>query len=146
MKFIKKIFASNQGFTLLEMLICLLVMTLIVHNILMFMKVVKKFDYTFSLEQQLITASFQMNDDMLLSKNIICSGKTFMAETYSNNQIIYSFNGEKLVRQVNFSGHVIMLYDVQNLRFFEQANYCIMEVVDERQKKHQMVVGQIIFK
>lgn len=136
------IFASNKGYTLIEGLVGLLIMSMIVFLILNLMNVIK-FGYNDNYEdRERILFVMQSNEDFLASQEVYVQNNVVYFEYYNNITVNYKFKNNKLIRQVNNQGYEILINNLKKINFWEENNNILYQLQNFQKQEIYGILGK----
>lgn len=135
------IIATNKGFTMIEILIALFVISCVMLLLLQFMYISKNNYFDNYYTRQIDMLIIQSEDDFLETKKCMISGNKLLLERYDDNRVTYEFSSDKLIRKVNNRGSEVLLYELQNITFWKDGERIYMRGAFKNDQKFEEILG-----
>lgn len=137
-------FVSNKhGFTLLESLVALVVMSILLINMSLFVKVIITQAKSYNNESQVEVLATQMREELLYTDFYVLTPISLHISSYDRQFTDYIYTGKKLYRKRNLVGNELVFQNVKLLWFSENQSGIKLNVqFDSDSKIHEMYLGR----
>lgn len=139
----KKNVLTNKGFTLLEALMSMFVMTFLTFLILQWVNIIGTTTVNFEHQKQIIImTNYVQNDFIGIQKYNILNNKVELID-FNNETISYELRDKKIIRQKNNKGYEVLVTGVDKINFTKSTigNYITMEVIFSDQEKIETILS-----
>lgn len=136
----KKFVMKNSGFTLMEALVSIFIMSSIIFLLLNFLLLIKEnINYDKNISSY-TTSIIHIKEDFLESKKYkIKKGNLFLYK-YNKEDVSYIFDNNRLIRKVNDKGYEIILNNVKKLKFEKENDIVYLNVLFFKDKENKKEV------
>lgn len=136
---------NNKGFTLLEGLMGMFVMSVLVMLILQMVLVLNDTMISYYNKRQDTLFIMQANRDFFKSQNTYVKDNILYFETYDKETITYEKSEDKIIRQVNNAGYEVILSNIESAKFYEENNKFYLEVKHNNEQEKILYIGTNYF-
>lgn len=124
----KNLFVFNDGFTLLEALLSLFIMSFLLFLLINFSFTIKKSIHEGKEQKELTMLVAHMQEDLIESKKSSIFKNKLNLMKYNKEKVTYEFKNKELVRKVNGKGYEIVLQDIEGVAFYKKNNLIKMNI------------------
>ncbi len=133
----RKYVIKNNGFTLIEALISILIMSSIIFLLFNFLLLLKSNINYDKNRSSYTTSIIHIKEDFLESKEYEIKKGNLFLNKYNNEEVSYIFDNNRLIRKVNNKGYEIMLSDVKEVSFQKENNIIYLNVLFSGDKENK---------
>lgn len=136
---------DRKGFTLLEALMGMFVMSVLFLLILQMVMVLNDNMISYYNKRQDVLFVMQANRDILKAKNIKIDDNILVFETYEGDEVSYSQSGDEIVRKVNNEGYEVVLSNIDYVNFYMANDKIYAEVKHKNEEEKNIFIGKELF-
>ena len=134
---------NKKGFTLLEALLGIMMLTILLAFCLNFFTVIKDNKYDNGSKREMILFLGQIQEDLLEAKTISSDEEGFYLINFLDDTISYTKDDSKIVRKVNNTGYEVALNNVKNIELNIEQNLLKTKIVFNDDFVYEGVIGAV---
>ena len=138
---IKKFVLTHKGYTLLESIIGMFVLSIIILQIMNLVLVMNKSNIENYHTKNISLLINKIDEDFLLAKEIKINANKLEINTLKDEKIVYKIENNKLKRTINEMGNEILIYNIKSGYFFNKNG--IFLKIDYGIKDESIYLGKV---